>query len=1137
MSGSLSSGPRLTAEQERPLLVRGASVALSAGAGCGKTTVLTARFLRALEGPDRISLRSIVAVTFTEKAARELRQRIRAVCRERLRNATDEDAPRWRAIARGLEAAPVSTFHEYCSGLLKRHAEQAGVDPEFTVLDDTLKRPILDDALSRAVRRWNAEQNEDLIALGIEFGLARLRDALATLATRRDADELADWTDTTPEDVFSRWRAVWEAATRPELLRRFVMDSAAVGRLLEENETNHSVMRTRRIDVLDALQRVETATDAVAFLELIQTDAKVQGGGNAKSWPSPEVYAGIRDGFSALRKAAGSVLERLRIDEPTSLRGADLGRRLARLAIDVRRGFNADKHARGSLDFDDLLVKTRDLLRSHPEVLSEASGPPVKLVLVDEFQDTDPVQSEVLRRLGGAAFTSGGVFVVGDFKQSIYRFRGAQPEIFKQLRAELPEAGRLVLSENFRSAPGILSFVNALFAEAFPPDRPRLVPGPNARSAAGRAVEFLWAEDAPIDEEPTRKKPSADERRETEALWIARVIRARLDEGWLIVDPRSKQVRRAGAGDVALLFRALTNLAPYEQALEAEGLDYHVVGGSTFYSQQEVQDLVNVLSIIEDPLDEVSLAGALRGPFFGLSDEGLFWLSGVEQRGLWEAIENLEDVAQLSPADRRNAARAARLLERWRGLKDNIPIAALLNTVLDESGFEAALLGERLGDRKRANARKFVRLARRFDAAGTYSLGHFVDKLKRDLREPPREGEAATTDEQGDSVRLMSIHQAKGLEFPIVFVPDLNRKRGGSHDAVTFDPALGPLVRPSATPDPDGEGTEPQKARSLGWTIFEEREKAEDEAEALRLFYVAVTRARDRLVLSAGVGPDAKPDAAALKLLGERFDRGTGGCTAVLPKDWEVPDIGVIRECPPATQPPRGRRRRPNLGRVARIITSATPRSADGPATFRTPPRSIDLEEARGLIGRPARLDRLIRAILREPAFRSPNDLESIAGKVARRQNPVVLVSLVEEAVARIKPWIEGGPGVRLLRGNVVERGLAWSVPWTLKIGARREDVATVMFHGIAELVAHDPAGGVLVATVHAPCAAPSVETLRQLLSTCAVRSLVGDSGDPIQALGLGAQVHVEEDSGDERIELVVREVLDLLAERERGPH
>ena len=638
--------------------------------------------------------------------------------------------------------------------------------------------------------------------------------------------------------------------------------------------------------------------------------------------------------------------------------------RFARLALEARQAYDEAKRGRDGLDFDDLLVKTRDLLKPRPRAATP--GRAVEFLLVDEFQDTDPVQSEILRSLGGDAFASGRLFVVGDYKQSIYRFRGARPQLFQDIQGEFPAEGRHALTENFRSTTGVIDFVNALFADAFPGEHPPLEPGPGSSPASdGPAVEFVWAEE-PADDEDIKAK-GANEARKTEARWLARLIRSRIDAGWMVRDRKTKTVRRADAGDVAFLFRAMTDLAPYEAALQAEGLDFHVVGGKAFYAQQEVQDLVNVLSVIEDPLDPVALAGALRGPFFGLSDEALFRLGGSAPFDLAEGLERLDGLAGLSNLDRRGVAGARRLLAHWRGLKDRVSIAELVDRVLDESGFEAALLGEFLGDRKRANARKLVRLARRFDARGGFTLGHFVARIREDLREPPREEQAATTDEEGNSVRLMSIHQAKGLEFPIVVVPDLNRKQELPRKGVAFHPELGPLVRPVAVEEDRGQGDDEEgSGRSLGWVAFETVERLEEEAESIRLFYVATTRARDALILSAGAAPDAHPLSAALKWLDERFDRRSGVCRATLPEGWSAPSVRVTTECPPRPESAPGRVRRPRLRAVARVIESAPQgasnrgltagsRSCRGPGSSTSTPRGACRPAAIGSTGSCAR--------------------------------------------------------------------------------------------------------------------------------------------------------------------------------------
>ncbi len=754
---------------------------------------------------------------------------------------------------------------------------------------------------------------------------------------------------------------------------------------------------------LDALGQNPTA----AALSALREAAKVPGGLKAQHWPSPKVNDECKKVLTFLREAIDKYCECCILDEPTTLYAATHGLRFARLATTARRAYDAAKRARGGLDFDDLLTVARDLLRR--DDVEPPAG--VEFILVDEFQDTDPVQAEILRRLAGASFATGKLFVVGDFKQSIYRFRGAEPQIFQELRAEFPEAGRHALTENYRSTTGVIDFVNALFADAFDPEKPRLIPGNDSQPASDvPAVELVWADESTIVEDgPKAKRPGVDERRRVEAQWLARHLRTRLAAGWPIRVRGTNEIRDAHAGDVAFLFRAMTDLAAYEQALEAEGFDYHVVGGKAFYAQQEVRDLVNVLSIVEDPLDSIALAGALRGPFFALSDEGLFWLHQAGRGELIDGLDALDSAPNLDETDRRRALRARSLLGGWRELKDHSPIAALVDRVLDESGFEAALLGEPLGGRKRANARKLVRLARRFDSRGGFTLAHFVARLRADLRDPPREEQAATTEEEGESIRLMSIHQSKGLEFPIVVVPDLNRKSDIVRAGVAFTTALGPLVRPS-NDDPSDHEDDAGSGRSLGWLTYEAIERREDEAEALRLFYVATTRARHDLILSAGARVDEKPESPAMRLLSERFDRATGVCLAPLPDGWSAPRVAVIRESPPATvasshedideelgvpriiyQPgltppaPGSQRARLTPRAAARAIES-TPLRDDPPCPVvpSVSPRYFDLDAARVLSPHAERLDRLTRSILSDRNLFVHRDVVRVA-RASRR--------------------------------------------------------------------------------------------------------------------------------------------------------
>jgi len=1132
-------GPPLTAEQQRPLAVRGASVALSAGAGCGKTTVLTSRFLGALETPsaDRPPLHSIVALTFTEKAASELRSRIRRDCYKRLTASRGDDVAHWRAVLRGLEAAPVSTFHEYCAGLLRRHALAAGIDPDFSVLDAAIADTVLDASLARCVRLWLGREDDDLIELAVEFGLRRVRESIAEMVRSRGSGDLADWSRRTEAEVVAAWRAGWEKDGRTLLHRPVAEAARACSEFFQATELDHPKLAKFRVDMLASLPDFQGEFDRDRLKELGER-AKLPGGMKLTEWPSPEVNEKVKALLGSLRKAVERYFDRSQVDEASSHLHAAHGLRFVRLAVEARGTYDEAKRGRGGLDFDDLLVKTRDLLRRDAGAVRDDADHPVDFVLVDEFQDTDPVQDEILRLICGDGFAAGRLFVVGDFKQSIYRFRGARPTLFQTLREEFPEAGRLDLSENFRSTVGVIDFVNALFAGAFRGEVARLIPGPGAAPAsAGPAVEFVWAEE-PADA-GSKTRPDAAAQRQTEARWVARLIRSKLDAGLMVRERKGPAgvFRKAHAGDFALLFRAMTDLKEYEHALQAEGLDFHVVGGKAFYAQQEVQDLVNVLSVVEDPVDAASLAGALRGPFFGLTDDALFWLGGGDSgRGdLADGLARCDAMANLSDADRARARRACGLLSGWRDRKDREPIADLVHRVLDESGAEAALLGEFLGDRKRANARKLVRLARRFDAEGGFTLGHFVARLRTDLAKPPREDQASTTDEEGQSVRLLSIHMSKGLEFPVVVVPDLNRKPGGDRKLVAFDRELGPLVRPGKpgpADAPEGGAAEEEVAGgSLGWVTYEARERAEDEDEAVRLFYVATTRARDHLILSAGAGPEAGPASPAMRLLDERFDRRTGESRAALPEGWAVPAVRVVASCPPPhAGGPRERRRPPRLRAVARVIRSATV-SPDPPvpvpvATAR--PRSVDLDAARGLSPRAGRVDRLARAILADPRalLDGERGLAEAARLAARRQVPMAHADLVAETVGLLAPWLKGALGESLARAAAVERGVAWTVVWP-QDGAGGG--GSTVFHGRTEFFTRDVGGAWRAVVFSPPGASEPVERLRLLLSARAADAL--NYGPVVQGwrVRLDDGLHGEEIFNPPVLESAVDEALRVL--------
>jgi ATP-dependent helicase/nuclease subunit A len=1100
----------LTDQQSRALHVPGSSVALSAGAGCGKTMVLTERFLAALDEDGGRPLRALVALTFTEKAARELRQRIRARCRAKL--AAGDDTARWWAVLRGLDAAPIGTFHEFCARLLRRHALQVGIDPEFAILDESIAGSLREEAVRAALRRLLAARDSDLIDLGTDYGLRQIRDALGRLASSRGPVDLEEWSRLSPEVIVARWRGLVADRLWPAVRDRAWPSVRHCIETIESLDSDHAKIRERRDALLEALTLLRpgeppcSAQQLDALVELLRVSDLPRKG----SWPSEKVYEAVRDAIAALRdEIKKHIAPALVWDEASVLAASAQSLRFARLALAVRREHEQLKRRRRGLDFDDLMVTARDLLRDHPEVVlpveNSASAPAIEFVLVDEFQDTDGIQAEILRLLSGSEFLTGRLFVVGDVKQSIYRFRGAEPSIFRQWQSEFPERGRLRLTENFRSVPGVIHFVNALFDDCFgdveagdhagDADGHRLLPI-RPEDTCQPTVEFLWpASDEPGDDGESKPKRSAHDRRMIEARCLARRMRERLDAGWPVFDRATNRIRPAHPGDLALLFRAMTDLWPYESALADEGFDYHTVGGSAFYAQQEVHDVINLLSVVEDPFDEIAMAGALRSPFFGVSDEGLFWLATTfEDGGLTAGLYRLDEISGLSSRDRHRAARALELLSRWRSAKDHMPMARLVAQVLDESGFEAAVVCEFLGERKVANTRKIVRLARDFDRQGGFTLAEFVARLRTDLENEPREEQAATTDESGASIRLMSIHQAKGLEFPIVVLPDLARTSSNRSPLVACHPDLGLVVRPpQPSPNPGtslGESPGDSASGSFAWQAYLMLERADDEQESLRLFYVAATRARDALILSAGLGPDepVKSTSVAMRLLDERFDRRSGLYRLAARETGELPAVHVSTMTPPVS---RGERTatsaRASIATIEEAITLATPAGSDDPVRPVPVPRYLDLDPAAGLSPRAGRLDRLIRAILCDPRWLRGEPIEPIATRAAARQVPAANPSLVREAVRRIDPLWDTAAfrALRAAETGSVRNEFAFTIPYS----PDGLPTPSTVFHGSCDMLFRDREGQWQVIVVADVAACRARQQLRLQLTVLAARA------------------------------------------------
>ncbi len=923
----------LTDEQQRAIVCRNTSVALSAGAGCGKTFVLTERFISHLDrgenGSDAARLGQLIAITFTDAAAREMRSRIRRACYERLQQADNPAAQQhWLRLLREIDAARVSTIHAFCASLLRNHAAQAGLDPTFGVLDqsdaDVLQYEVIDDLL----RQQLEDLDPDSLDLAAAYGLQRLKQQIAELLGHRGDDAFRTWLDESSENLVTTWHKWHDVNAVPNAIGE-IAAAAPLDAIMRQLGTvavsgNNHKFREARAALLDLLPRLKRCDDSIKEIHLqqIRESAKVQRICGAKDWPTADSYNEYRDACKELRDLVDKFNPRP-FDDNAALETARLGLALLKLTAKVADKYEARKRAQGKLDFDDLLAKAYALIAGTENIeLSKHLADDLRLLLVDEFQDTDQLQVDLITALCGAGFDAGRLFFVGDFKQSIYRFRGAKPKVFRDLRDRVKQTGRLPLTVNFRSQPEILHFVNALFCDTFDRDGEpyEKLRAKRPQTTGPPAVEFLWTIT------PDKKNRAAAgtrlEARRQEARAIARRLRALIDEGsdeFPVVDELLGKPRRLKLGDVAILFRTLGDVQVYEEALREYGLDYYLVGGYAFYAQQEIFDVLNLLRTVASTADEVSLAGALRSPFFALADETLFWLAdsaGSLNAGLFAE----QSPPQLSPEEAAKVAAAAATVCHLRSIKDRLPIAALLNVALDRTGYDAVLLAEFLGERKLANLQKLIERARLADQSGASDLDGFITQLSQFIVREPQESLAATLPEAANVVRLMTIHHAKGLEFPLVIVPDLDRPPLLRPPSAALHADLGPLVPSPA--DEDAEKT------ATGMSLFAALERREELEERKRMLYVACTRAADYLILSSSLESYEKLKSDWMKLLAERFDLEHGRLIADLPSGYEMPTIRVTTD-PQTDYQPAGRTRGTDL---LKMLEDAHQLAADGHA-------------------------------------------------------------------------------------------------------------------------------------------------------------------------------------------------------------
>lgn len=778
-----------TNQQQEAISTLDRNVSVSAGAGSGKTRVLVERFLKIL-GDRQATAQEILAITFTRKAAREMRERVQQGILDRLgaAEATD-DKTYWQEQLRLADQAPITTIDSFCSQVLRENPVEAGLDPNFTVQEEYQIRAFREETASAFLQQGIQQQDPDLTALLEQYPADQLARILTALIDRL-----------------------------PEILALPGGLAAAYEASLGREE-EYKIAAEAALDALLAARDQASPKNREKLEELFGQRAAfhqwIAGGDGdaALAALKPVTAAGkVKDQVKEVR-AALEQLAALSLDA----QGADQARHWEKVLICFRKALLDAAETREIYSFGYLSAKAVDLLEQRPNVLNRYKNR-FKFLMVDEFQDTNEEQKKMVYLLSGGSSRSlqgRNLFVVGDAKQSIYRFRGADVSVFKQVRDAIEATGgrNIVMDDNFRSAPEIIRACNTLFDDLLGTD-----------SNADVTAQPLHAH------QPPSRKPvfavlkkgecSPKECQQAEGRYVAQAIRQLGEEEHLPY------------GQVAILLPAIHLSRQYEEALTALGIKSQVSDGKGFYDRQEIVDWINLLTFLLNPRKDWALAGFLRSPFAGLSDRQLTdLLKPWPELSLWESLQqSLEEPYST----------LAQKLEKLRQIAQFQSLPELLDRFQESFAVEPTLLVQRGGREKLANFRKLRALGVQAAMEEGSTARDFLDRLNL-MRQLSARESAANQEADPDAVKIMTIHKSKGLEFPAVFLPDLSKKDPPDRLGIQFLPEEGFGVKVL-----DREGND--RETSVYARLKEEGSRLE-KAEKHRQLYVAMTRAERFLYL------------------------------------------------------------------------------------------------------------------------------------------------------------------------------------------------------------------------------------------------------------------------------------------------
>lgn len=778
-----------TREQNLAITTIDKNLAVNAGAGTGKTKVLTERYIYILDHgnlEENKEVESIVAITFTKKATQEMKERIREEIKRRF--PLDK---KWIRYYRDMEKSNISTIHSFCGNILRDNPLAAGVDPMFTVLDQDEANLLLEDIILEEILE-SIEEDENIYKLVKVFNRDDLDNIVLEIKAIYNKIRTVGYTFEQVKEMTLDFIASIQISIEDI---QYIKDSFLY--LMDKSRKNSKVVKLKTDSIwLKFFENNYEEEELISILEYLYDNI----GTNSKE----------TDRIESLKETINKVFL---IKEKEYLW---LYEGLFQILIKIDTKYSNSKDKLGSLDYDDLQILVLRLLEDAS--IREKYQNRFKYIMVDEFQDTNELQKKIFYKLCSKdkLLDRNNLFIVGDPKQSIYEFRGADLQVFYQVMKDIESFSNgktITLDKNFRTVDTIIKFVNSLFNKLM---GARYISLKNHHISKNKIdIEILEKEDliAPIN------ISEADYNTYYESRLIASRIKELVEEGSF------------NYGDVALLFRATTMDYIYEEALMEYGIPYYNIGGKGFYRGQEITDLMNGLKAISNRYDTISTIGFLRSPMIGISDKTLYWILRHKENSILETLD--KGIKYIQEDEKYKIKDAKKILNSLMVKKGLYGIYPLLIELLNNTYYMESLMLYHGGRQLVSNVYKFLELALDFDRNTSGSLEDFIDYIER-LKDID-ECQAKIQSEDADVVKLLTIHKSKGLQFPVVIIPQMARGFNYQQPYILLNKNK-------------GIGFKYDKKSPFYDKIKEDIRVIEDE-ENKRLLYVAMTRAEKRLII------------------------------------------------------------------------------------------------------------------------------------------------------------------------------------------------------------------------------------------------------------------------------------------------